>query len=204
MSDTVMVALITIVGGSCVGGMFALVQALLKLKFDERVHKDTRADSKDKRFDDLREEMRKGLDEREATGAERFRINSDAITENTKAIAQLIEIQKEQGAKLDRFADSVERSFETIDKKNDIMGDGVKSVLYDKIVVVYDKCLSRCDGGAITSEEEANIEQLYLSYSGLGGNGEGKTMYRKALAMKTVTKEEADKLDHDKKQKFAV
>lgn len=204
MSDGVLIALITLLGGSFVGGSFALVQALLKLKFDKKVHEDAREDKKDERFDELREEFYKGLAEREATGKERFDINSKLIEDNSVAIKKLISMQEEQSRKLDRFADTVSDSFKAIDKNSAVMGEGVKSVLYDKITVIYDKCLSRCDGGAITSEEEANIEQLYMSYSGLGGNGEGKTMFKKSCAMRTVTKEEADRLDHESKKRFAV
>lgn len=196
MSDVVMVAIVTAIGGGCVGGSFALVQALIKLKFDKKVHDDNRADKKDERFDELRQEFQDGLDERERTGKERFDINSKQIEENTAAIKQLIKLNEDQSNKIDKFCDSVTKSF-------DVMSGGVRSVLYDKITVVYDKCLSRCDGGAITSEEEANMEQLYLSYSGLGGNGEGKTMWKKACAMKTVTKEEAERLDAERRAKFA-
>lgn len=202
MSETVLVAIITVIGGAFMAGIFALVQSLIKLKFDERVHMDTRADTKDKRYDELREEFKKGLDEREATGKERFDINSKMIQENSEQIAKLLRISEVTNNKIDNFADSVSKSFNSINKNSEVMGEGVKSVLYDKITVIYDKCLSRCDGGAITSEEESNIEQLYMSYSGLGGNGEGKTMFKKACAMKTVTKEEADRLDHGKTQRF--
>lgn len=202
MSETVLVAIITVLGGAFMAGVFALVQSLIKLKFDERVHKDTRADTKDKRYDELREEFKKGLDEREATGKERFDINSKLIQENSEQIAKLLRISEATNNKIDNFADSVSKSFNSINKNSEVMGEGVKSVLYDKITVIYDKCLSRCDGGAITSEEESNIEQLYMSYSGLGGNGEGRTKFKKACAMKTVTKEEADRLDHAKLQKY--
>ena len=79
------------------------------------------------------------------------------------------------------------------------MGEGVKSGLYDKIMMVTDKCLARCEGGAITVGEQANIEQLYGSYFGLGGNGEGKKRYELAInKMKVVTEEEAKQLDHNK------
>ena len=195
MSDVVMVAIVTAIGGGCVGGSFALVQALIKLKFDKKVHDDNRADKKDERFDELRQEFQDGLDERERTGKERFDINSKQIEENTTAIKQLIKLNEDHSNKIDKFCESVTKSF-------DVMSGGVRSVLYDKITVVYDKCLSRCDGGAITSEEEANIEQLYLSYSGLGGNGEGKTMWKKACGMKTVTKEEAERLDAERRAMF--
>lgn len=196
MDNAVIVAIVTAIGGAAVGGSFALAQALIKAKLDKKIHEDNREDSKDKRFEDLRAEFKKGLDEREETGRNRFEINSKQIEDNTTAIKELIELNKQQTMKLDSFTDSVNKSF-------DVMSGGVRSVLYDKITVIYDKCLSRCDGGAITSEEEANIEQLYLSYSGLGGNGQGKTMWKKACSMRTVTKEEAEKLDAERRAKFA-
>ena len=142
MSDVVMVAIVTAIGGGCVGGSFALVQALIKLKFDKKVHDDNRADKKDERFDELRQEFQDGLDERERTGKERFDINSKQIEENTTAIKQLIKLNEDQSNKIDKFCESVTKSF-------DVMSGGVRSVLYDKITVVYDKCLSRCDGAAM-------------------------------------------------------
>ena len=195
MDNTIVVAVVTAIGGASVGGSFALAQAIIKAKLDKKIHEDNRADSKDKRFDDLRAEFKEGLDERERTGKQRFDVNSKQIEENTVAIKELIELNKHQTTKLNEFATNVNKSF-------DVMSGGVRSVLYDKITVIYDKCLARCDGGAITSEEEANLEQLYLSYSGLGGNGNGRTMWKKACSMKTVTKEEAEKLDVERRSKF--
>ena len=196
MDNTVVIALITGIGGASVGGSFALVQAIIKAKLEKKIHDDNRADKKDERFDQLRTEFQAGLDEREAPGKRRFDINSKQIEENTIAIKRLIELNEEQANKIDKFADSVTKSF-------DVMSTGVRSILYDKITVVYDKCLNRCTGGAITSEEMANMEQLYLSYSGNGGNGEGKEMYKTACNMKRVTKAEADKLDAERLTKFA-
>ena len=189
---TVILALIS---SGAIGGAFALVQFLLKLKFDKTVWKAEQNDKKDKRFDDLRHEFQSGLDQREKTGKERFDINSRLIEENTRAINDLTRLVQHQSEKYDKLVDSLE----TLNRMSEIMGEGVKSGLYDKIMMVTDKCLARCEGGAITVGEQANIEQLYGSYFGLGGNGEGKKRYELAInKMKVVTEEEAKQLDHNK------
>lgn len=189
---TVVLALIS---SGAIGGAFALVQFLLKLKFDKTVWNAEQKDKKDKRFDDLRNEFREGLDKREQTGKERFDINSRLIEENTRAINDLTRLVQHQSEKYDKLVDSLE----TLNRMSEIMGEGVKSGLYDKIMMVTDKCLARCEGGAITVGEQANIEQLYGSYFGLGGNGEGKKRYELAInKMKVVTEEEAKQLDHNK------
>lgn len=181
--------------GIAIGGAFALVQFLLKLKFDKTVWKAEQKEKKDKRFDDLRHEFQSGLDQREKTGKERFDINSRLIEENTRAINDLTRLVQRQSEKYDELVDSLA----TLNKMTEIMGEGVKSGLYDKIMMVTDKCLARCEGGAITVGEQANIEQLYGSYFGLGGNGEGKKRYELAVnKMKVVTEEEAKQLDHHK------
>lgn len=196
MENNIVLALISsgVVGGA-IGGAFALVQFLLKLKFDKTVWKAEQKDKKDKRFDDLRNEFREGLDKREQTGKERFDINSRLIEENTRAINDLTRLVQRQSEKYDELVDSLA----SLNKMTEIMGEGVKSGLYDKIMMVTDKCLARCEGGAITVGEQANIEQLYGSYFGLGGNGEGKKRYELAInKMKVVTEEEAKLLDHNK------
>lgn len=196
MENNIVLALISsgVVGGA-IGGAFALVQFLLKLKFEKTVWKAEQNDKKDKRFDDLRNEFREGLDKREQTGKERFDINSRLIEENTRAINDLTRLVQRQSEKYDELVDSLA----SLNKMTEIMGEGVKSGLYDKIMMVTDKCLARCEGGAITVGEQANIEQLYGSYFGLGGNGEGKKRYELAMnKMKVVTEEEAKQLDHNK------
>lgn len=189
---TVVLALIS---SGAIGGAFALVQFILKLKFDKTVWKAEQSEKRDKRFDDLRHEFQSGLDQREKTGKERFDINSRLIEENTRAINDLTRLVQRQSEKYDELVDSLA----TLNKMTEIMGEGVKSGLYDKIMMVTDKCLARCEGGAITVGEQANIEQLYGSYFGLGGNGEGKKRYELAVnKMKVVTEEEAKQLDHNK------
>lgn len=188
-------ALLVILGG----GGFKFAEYLIERRTKLKIRKEDKAEEKDKTLEklkaELREEFKDGLDAREQTGAERFKINSDAIEANTKAIGELIEMNKSLTTKVDTLADSVKKSFDAIDKKVEYQSNGLKSVLYGKIAEIYDKCLSRCDGGAITADEEANIEQLYNSYSGLGGNGRGHKMYEKACEMHTVTKEQALLLD---------
>ena len=188
-------ALLVVLGG----GGFKFAEYLIERRTKLKIRKEDKAEEKDKTLERLKEELRKefhdGLDERERTGRERFEKNSDAIDANTKAIGELIELNKNLTEKVDTLADSVKRSFEAIDKKVEYQSNGLKSVLYGKISEIYDKCLSRCDGGAITSDEEANIEQLFMSYSGLGGNGRGHKMYENACGMQKVTREQAQSLD---------
>lgn len=184
------------------GGGFKFAEYLIERKTQLKIRKEDKAEEKDKTLqllkDELREEFKIGLEESEQKNAEKFKTNSDAIDANTKAIGELIELNKSLTEKVDTLADSVKTSFDAIDKKVEYQSNGLKSVLYGQISDIYDRCLSRCDGGAITSDEEANLEQLYESYSGLGGNGRGHKMYEKACEMHTVTKEQAHELDQKK------
>jgi len=188
-------ALLVMLGGSG----FKFVEFLIDRRTKLDIRKEDKAEEKDKTLDNLKEELRvdfqKGLEACEQKNAQRYKTHSDAIDANTKAISELIEMNKDLTRKVDTLTDSVKQSFEAIDKRAEYQSNGLKSVLYGQIQDIYDKCLSRCDGGAITSDEEANIEQLYLSYSGLGGNGRGHKMYEKACEMHTVTKEQALSMD---------
>ena len=187
------------------GGGFKFAEYLIERSTKLKIRKEDKAEEKDKSLETLKEELRVefkiGLEESEQKSAERFKTNSDAIEANTKAIGDLIELNKSLTEKVDTLADSVKQSFDAIDRKVEYQSNGLKSVLYGHISEIYDRCLSRCDGGAITSDEEANLEQLYLSYSGLGGNGRGHKMYEKACEMHTVTKEQARELDLKKDAK---
>lgn len=199
MDSIALTVILALISSGAIGGTFAFVQYVLKLKFDKRVWAAEREDKKDKRFEDLRSEFQSGLDEREKTGKERFDINSRLIEENTRAINELTRIVQRQSQNYDELV----HSLASLNRTAEIMGEGVKSGLYDKIIMVTDKCLARCEGGAITVGEQANIEQLYGSYFGLGGNGEGKKRYKLAMEkMKVVTDEEAEKLDYNKRNKF--
>lgn len=199
MDSIALTVILALISSGAIGGTFAFVQFLLKHKFETKVWKAEREDKRDKRFDDLRSEFQSGLDERERTGKERFDTNSRLIEENTRAINELTRIVQRQSQNYDELV----HSLASLNRTAEIMGEGVKSGLYDKIIMVTDKCLARCEGGAITVGEQANIEQLYGSYFGLGGNGEGKKRYKLAMEkMKVVTDEEAEKLDYNKRNKF--
>ena len=199
MDSIALTVILALISSGAIGGTFAFVQFLLKQKFETKVWKAEREDKRDKRFDDLRSEFQLGLDERERTGKERFDTNSRLIEENTRAINELTRIVQRQSQNYDELV----HSLASLNRTAEIMGEGVKSGLYDKIMMVTDKCLARCEGGAITVGEQANIEQLYGSYFGLGGNGEGKKRYKLAMEkMKVVTDEEAEKLDYNKRNKF--
>ena len=191
-------ALLVILGG----GGFKFAEYLIERKTKLKIRKEDKAEEKDKTLqllkDELRKEFKDGLDKNEQNNAEKFKTNSDAIDANTRAISKLIELNKSLTEKVDTLADSVKASFDAIDKKVEYQSNGLKSVLYGQISDIYDRCLSRCDGGAITSDEEANLEQLYESYSGLGGNGRGHKMYEIACKLNKVTKDQARELDQKK------
>lgn len=201
MSDAIIVAIITVVGGSFVGSSFALAQFLLKLKFDKQVRAEDRADKKDERFEALREEFQLGLTESEATAKKRFDYHAKLIEENTKSINELVKITKEQSTNYNLIA----AHLSSMNKYTKTMGEGVKSVLYDKIIIITDRCLARCDGGAITAEEQANVDQLYQAYAGLDGNGEGKVRHDAAMEkMRLITQDEAVCLDLARREKCRV
>ena len=175
---TIIVALIGMVGAS-MGTIFGYRQFLLKRK-DEKEERNVQKlidDAIGKVRDELREEFNKGLQEREDTGKERFAINSKAIEENTRAIAELTLLVKDQVTKLEWFTESMTALNNTVK----ITADSQRNASYDRILSVSNIVLKN---GKITITEKTNLRQLYSSWKELDGKDDKiDTLYEECMKL---------------------
>ena len=132
-----------------------------------------------KAIQDLAQEMREGLDAREAKGAERYQEHKEAIEELRQAMI------------------SVAKNTDEVAKLGKYMGQSLMALTHDKIVYLGKQYQRR---GAITLAEKNNLKLLYEPYhDGLGGNSDGEGYYTYCMNLPVVTDEEA--LEMDKKIK---
>ena len=137
----------------------------------------TRRDNRNDEIKNLREDMKKGLDERELTGKERYLEHRESIQKLNEAIIKLTENDTQMG----KYMKSV--------------GDGIVGLGHDKLVYLTDRYIMR---GKITYEEQATLTAIYKPYAELGGNGVGKQGYDACMRLPTCTREEAFELDAEK------
>ena len=132
-----------------------------------------------KAIKDLSEEVKKGLEERETKGAERYEEHKEAINELRQTMISLAK-NTDEVAKLGKY-----------------MGQSLMALTHDKIVFLGKQYQKR---GAITLAEKNNLKLLYEPYhNGLGGNSDGEGYYTYCMNLPVITDEEA--LEMDKKLK---
>ena len=68
-------------------------------------------------------------------------------------------------------------------KEQDLIKFGVLSLLHDRI---YQACQYHIVNGHISVQDLDNLEYLYRGYSGLGGNGTGKELYKRCKSLPIV------------------
>ena len=128
---------------------------------------------------DLSKEVQKGLEEREAKGAERYQEHKEAIEELRKAMMTLA------------------KNTEETKKLGGYLGQALMGLTHDKLVFLGKQYQKR---GAITLAEKNNLKLLYTPYhDGLGGNSDGEGYYTYCMNLPVVTDEEA--MEMDKKNK---
>lgn len=146
-------------------GLFAFIQFLL-----------TRKDNKNDKYEQLNDKIEKGLEEREAAGAARYKEHQESIEMLSQAIVQLTENDTEMKEYLH------------------YIGDELTGLAHDTLVRLTDKYQRR---GGITLKEKATLEAIYIPYhDGLHGNGDGKTGYTYAMELPVMSEEEARKKDN--------
>lgn len=72
-------------------------------------------------------------------------------------------------------------------EENKAIKGGVKALLADRIMEIYDKHL---DIGYFDVQAKRNLEHLFNAYKSLGGNGTVTDLYQRLHAMPTEKKEE--------------
>ena len=132
-----------------------------------------------KAIKELSEEVRQGLEEREAKGAERYQEHKEAIEELREAMISLTK-NTDEVAKLGKY-----------------MGQSLMALTHDKLIYLGKQYQKR---GAITLAEKNNLKLLYTPYhDGLGGNSDGEGYYTYCRNLPIVTDEEAMEMDKNNK-----
>ena len=165
--ETMLQVVITIIGS---GALFSFLQFLI-----------TRKDSKEDRFHSLEAYFKKGLNERERMGKQRYEEHKEAIEELRSAIITLTKDAQER------------KEFEKY------MGASLMAITHDKLIRLGKKYQER---GAITLSEKNNLKLLFEPYhNGLGGNSDGETYYAYCMNLPVVTDEVAQQMDLEIKKK---
>lgn len=110
----------------------------------------------------------------------------DAISNNSKAIEEIREIL------ININSDNNKQSQILDAQAKELMGLG-----HDKIIFLTQQIARR---GCITLREKSNLEALYVPYSKLGGNGDGKTGYNHCMDLPVCSEERALELDRQLKR----
>lgn len=79
----------------------------------------------------------------------------------------------------------------------DAQAEAIMGLGHDKIIYLCQQIARR---GMITLKEKANLQALYIPYSKLGGNGDGKTMYEHCMELPACSEEKAIELDRQLKR----
>lgn len=146
-------------------------------KFCEKIEKGLteHKELSEKEFEELNNKIIQGLDEREATGKERFMHHEAAYNELKDAIIKLTKHDEEQH------------------KYMKYMGEELMGLAHDRLVNLTDAYQLR---GAITLKEKATLEAIFKPYhEGLGGNGDGAQGYKYAMNLPVVTDTQAREMD---------
>lgn len=170
--------------GSVVGAL-GIVE-LIKFFVSRKDKKQERKEDKEENSmaNTLRKEFSKGLDEREATGKERFDINSKQIKENAAKIDEVIEISSQLKDNILLLTENISQ----MQEYNTNVGDAMKGIIHDRIIHNVDSFIER---GGITQEEVATLKSMYVPYKKLGGNGDVETAFDIAVKLPIIPKQDA-------------
>lgn len=100
-----------------------------------------------------------------------------------KAISQLVENDT-------KFAESIAKMAE----KQDIMAQANVGMVHNTLIRFTDPIIQR---NAVTYDELANLDSLYIPYARLGGNGECKRRYEDVNKLVKISREEAVERDRE-------
>lgn len=135
----------------------------------------TRKDNRKAELKQIQKELKEGLDEREATGKQRYLEHKEAIQKLNEAIFQLTKNDTDQSQYIK------------------YIGDELMGLAHDKLVYLTDLYQER---GAITLKEQATLKAIYEPYhKGLGGNGDGQTGFEYCMKLPVVTDAQAREMD---------
>lgn len=154
----------------------------------------SRFDKKHDRIEALEKRLDEELDDRDKTGKARYDEYHASIEEmNINHQKDFQEIQKaiNQLVQSDmKFAESIEKMIQ----KQEIIASANVGMVHNTIIQFTEPIICR---KAVTYEELANLDSLYVPYSKLGGNGECKRRYEDVNKLIKISRDEANKRDRE-------
>lgn len=216
----ILVSLIgTAIGGGAVLGFIQFLisrkdekQKEAKKDHDEEIKKEMRdhltnvnakwkedyCDKNAKAINDLIEEVRVGLADREAMGKKRYDEHHLSIEKlSVQHQKEFLELKKAIEA-LTANDTKITESLRMISETQKDMSDAIMGLSHDKLVYMTDRITER---GAITLKEQATLTSIYDPYIKLHGNGDAKAGYKHVMGLKVVSDAEAKALDEEIKSK---
>lgn len=179
-------------------GIIELIKFFVTRKDKKEERQEDRADKKNEELEELRKEFTDGLADREKRSTGRYLEHKEAILnmnlEHKKDFRELLKAIEQLTKNDTKTTEMIETNQETIG----VLADGMVGMIHNTILFTSKGIIER---GVVTFEELATLESLYVPYSKLGGNGDVRKRYEKINELKTVSKEEADRLDAEIKKK---
>ena len=155
--------------------------------------KDKKAeDLKNDKYEELRKEFQKELNEREGTGELRHKESKTIIEQMNVAYQKDFKELKDAIIKLTDNDTKITDSIQKMSDKQELMAESLLGLSHDKIISTTDKIAMR---GAITIKEQATLDSMYKPYSSLGGNGHCKKAMEYVAKLSVVSDEEARRRD---------
>jgi len=162
------------------GAVFGFVQFLIQ-RNDKK-----KENTIEKKLDEVKDEFRKGLDDREETGKRRYE-------EHKEAIKGINEKSEERYDELKSALIKLAENAKERDKYEHYVGAALMAISHDKIIYLGKKYQRR---GAITLAEKSNLKYFFTPYSeGLDGNGDAKEIYLYCMTLPIVSDIDAQKMD---------
>ena len=155
-------------------------------------------DKNAKAINNLVEEVRIGLADREAMGKKRYDEHHIAIEKlSIQHQKEFLELKKA----IDKLTENDTRitsSLEKMSEKQGNMADGLLGLAHDRIIFSTDKIAER---GAVTLREKATLKSMYEPYRKLGGNGDCETAMEHVMNLPVVSDEKAKQKDIENKKR---
>lgn len=172
------------------GAFFSFLQFLI-----------TRKDNKDDKFKQLEDEFKKGLDERELMGKNRYDEHRIAIEKISIQHQKDFQTLSSAVTKLTENDTKIAALVEDSQNTTGVIASGVVGMIHNTIIHSTQPIIDR---GCVTYGELNTLDSLYIPYAKLGGNGDCERRYNDVAKLPKVSEEEAIKRDKElaiKKQK---
>ena len=166
----------TILTVFCSGAFLTFLQFLI-----------TRSDNKKDKIKALENQIIDTLDTYEKTNKSRY-------DEHETAISELHIQQQRDYQALKKAVNEISDSMKKLITKQDVISAINVGMVHNMIIDFTNPIIER---NAVTYEELATLDSLYIPYSKLGGNGECKRRYEDVNKLTKITKERAIKKDKE-------